>query len=149
MHGRFARWSTWSACDVGEALEGRLILQPIHHFTYVTAHSPTLPPIYRRHSSFYSPSVASPTSYARQLCHRRFTYVIGTSPTWPGEPPMPLWWCLIYPWWSCNPQWLRPAGLYERCKLALELKRLKTPDLEHGVHYESNYHKGWCYRSIP
>ena len=27
----------------------------------------------------------------------------------------------------CNQQWLRHAGLYERCKLALEFKRLKTP----------------------
>ena len=32
-------------------------------------------------------------------------------------------------WWFCNVQWLRPAALYERCKLALELKRLKTPDV--------------------
>ena len=52
-----------------------LILQPLHRFTYVTAHSPTLPPhylrparsttlppLYLRHSSFYNPSVASPTS---------------------------------------------------------------------------------------
>ena len=42
---------------------------------------------------------------------------------------MPLWWCLICSWWFCNLLWLRPAGLYERCKLALELKRLKTPGL--------------------
>ena len=48
----------------------------------------------------------------------------------PGEPTMPLWWCLIYPWWFYNMQWLRRAGLYERCKLALELKRLKTPGLK-------------------
>ena len=40
---------------------------------------------------------------------------------------MSLWWCLIYPWLFCNLQWLRPAGLYERCKLALELERLKNP----------------------
>ena len=38
------------------------ILQPLHRFTYVTAHSPTLPPLYLRRSSFYSSSVASPTS---------------------------------------------------------------------------------------
>ena len=35
-------------CDVGEATEGLenelLILQPFRHFTYVTTHSPTLPP---------------------------------------------------------------------------------------------------------
>ena len=111
-------WRRWSGSGVGEATEGlrSLILQPSHRFTYVTAHSPTLPRLYLRHSSFYSPFVC-------------FTYVIGTSPTLPGEPPMPLWWCLIYPWWFCNQQWLRPARLFERCKLALELKRLKTPGL--------------------
>ena len=62
---------------------------------------------------------------------RCFSYVIGTSPTSPGEPPMPLW-CLICSY-SVGPNllWLRPAGLYERYKLALELKRLKTPVLGH------------------
>ena len=38
------------------------ILQPFRHFTYVTAHSPTLPSLYLRHSSFSNPSVTSPTS---------------------------------------------------------------------------------------
>ena len=47
------------SCDVGEA---ELILQLFRHFTYVTAHSPTLPSLYLRHSSFSNPSVASPTS---------------------------------------------------------------------------------------
>ena len=28
-------------------------------------------------------------------------------------------------------QWLRPGGLYEECKLALDLERLKTPALEY------------------
>ena len=120
------------------------------HYTYVKTHSPTLPLLYLHHSSFYSPSIASPTSLALHLRHSSFsnpsatlpmsqlilqpfccfTYLVGTSPTSHGEPPMPLWWCLIYPWWFCNLQWLRPARLYERCKLALELKRLKTPALE-------------------
>ena len=90
-------------------LKLRLILQHLHRFTYVTTHYPTLPPLYLRRSSFYSPSVASATS--------------------PGEPPMLLWWCSIYPRWFCNLQWLRPAILYERCKLALKVKRLKTPGL--------------------
>ena len=124
------RWKGWRmSCDVREAVEGlenelwrrwsngRAVewadvgkAAPSHSPTltslhYVTAHSPTLPPLCLCHSSFYRPSVASPTS--------------------PGEPPVPLWWCLIYPWWFCNLQWLRPAGLYERRKLALELKRLK------------------------
>ena len=85
-----------------------LILQPFHHFTYVTAHStalplfhlrhrhftydtahsPTFPPLYLHHSSFYSPSVASPTSQAILQPFRRFTYVTGTSRTSLGEPPM-------------------------------------------------------------
>ena len=50
-----------------------LILQHLHPFTYVTAHSPTLPPLYLRHSSFYSPSVASPTSYALHRRHSSFS----------------------------------------------------------------------------
>ena len=40
----------------------QLILQDFRRFTYVTAHSPTLPSLYLRHSSFSNPSVASPTS---------------------------------------------------------------------------------------
>ena len=83
-------------------------------------------------TSFSNLYIASPTSQLILQPFRCFTYVIGTSPASPGEPPMPLWWCLIYPWWFCNLQWLRPAGLYERCKLALELKRLKTPALDIG-----------------
>ena len=91
------------------------------HFTYVTAHFPTLPLLYLhhssfttlafhlRHSSFSNPSAALPTSQFILQPLRCFTYVIGTSPTSPGKPPMPLWWCLIYPWWflicnDCGPQ---------------------------------------------
>ena len=57
------------------------------HFTYVTAHSPTIPSLYLRHSSFSNPSVASLTS---QFIHQpfRFTYVTGSSLTSPSEPPM-------------------------------------------------------------
>ena len=69
-------------CDVGEATEGlcsfsnlpatsptlQLILQPLRPFTYVTAHSPTLPLLHLRQSLLSNPSFASPTS--------------------PGEPPM-------------------------------------------------------------
>ena len=92
-----------------------LTLLHLHH-----THCPTLLQLYLRHSSFYSHSIASPML--------------------PGEPPMSLWWCLTYPWWFCNVQWLRPAEVYERCKLALELKRLKTavlhelsPDHEYQI----------------
>ena len=132
------------SCDVGKAaqphsptllplyLHHSSLLQPFRCFAYITAHSPTLLPLHLRRSSFYNPSATSPTSQVilQLLCC--FTYVTGTSYTSPGEPPMPLWWCLIYPWWFCNLQWLRPAGLHERCKLALELKRLKTPGLNKG-----------------
>ena len=40
----------------------QLILQPFRRFIYVTAHSPTIPSLYLRHSSCSNPSVASPTS---------------------------------------------------------------------------------------
>ena len=66
----------------------QLILQPFHHFAYITAHSTALPLLHLR--------------------HRHFTYVTALSPTLLF---MPLWRCLIYPWWFCNLQWLRPAQL--------------------------------------
>ena len=54
---------------VGEVTERweELILQPFHHFTYVTTHSPTLPSLYLCHSSFNNLSVA--TSQALHLRH--------------------------------------------------------------------------------
>ena len=57
------------------------------HFTYVTAHSPTLPSLYLRHSSFSNSSIASPTSQLI-LQSFRFSYVTGSSLTSPGEQPM-------------------------------------------------------------
>ena len=54
------------SCDVGEAL---LIFQAFRRFTYVTAHSPTLPSLYLRHRSFSNPSVASPTSQLISSAH--------------------------------------------------------------------------------
>ena len=36
--------------------------KPFRHFTYVTAHSPTLPSLYLRHNSFSNSSVGSSTS---------------------------------------------------------------------------------------
>ena len=90
----------------------RLILQTLHRFTYVRAHSSTLPSLHLRHSSFYNfpllhlsispfsnPFFACPTSQALlilkllslHLCHssfsnpfRRFTYVTAHSPTLPS-----------------------------------------------------------------
>ena len=47
----------------------QLILQPVLRFTYVTAHSPTLPLLHLLHSSFSNPSFASPPSQALHLIH--------------------------------------------------------------------------------
>ena len=47
----------------------QLILQPFRRFTYVTAHSPTLPLLHQRHSSFPNPYFASPTSQALHLIY--------------------------------------------------------------------------------
>ena len=46
----------------------QLILQPFRRFTYVIAHSPTLPLLHLRHSSISNPSFASPTQ-ALHLIH--------------------------------------------------------------------------------
>ena len=56
----------------------QLILQAFLRFTYVTAHSPILPLLHLRHSSFSN--------------HFRFSYVTCSSLTSPGEPPMPPRW---------------------------------------------------------
>ena len=47
----------------------QLILQPFRRFAYVTAHSPTLPLLHLRHTSFSNPSFASPSSQALHLLH--------------------------------------------------------------------------------
>ena len=58
----------------------QLILQPFRCFTYITAHSPTLPLLHLRHSSFSNPSSTSPTSQALHLHHlvSRPWYTTGT-----------------------------------------------------------------------
>ena len=74
----------------------RQSLTPFRRFTYVTAHSTTLPSLHLRQSSFYNPPVASPTSqlvlqpfihftYVTVILQpfRRFTYVTAHSPTLP------------------------------------------------------------------
>ena len=65
-----------------------LILQAFRQFTYVTAHSPTLPSLYLRHNTFSNPSIASPTSQLILQPFFRLSYVTGFSLTSPGEPPM-------------------------------------------------------------
>ena len=47
----------------------QLIIQLFRRFTYVAAHSPTLPLLRLRHSSFSNPSFASPTSQTLHLRH--------------------------------------------------------------------------------
>ena len=100
MHWWLARWSVWSACDVGEGMYGlendpephsptlyiashtsKLILQPFCRFTYVAAHSIALPLLLLRHNSLSNPSAALPTSKLILKPFRCFTYAIGTSPT--------------------------------------------------------------------
>ena len=51
-------------------------------------HSSTLTLLHLHHSSFFKPSVASPTSQLILQSFHCFNYVTGTSPTSPGEPPM-------------------------------------------------------------
>ena len=58
------------------------------HFTYVTAHSPTLPSLYLRLNSFCNPSVASPTSQFILQPFFRFSCITSSSLNSPGEPPM-------------------------------------------------------------
>ena len=52
-------WHTMQLCSFSK----------LCHFTYVTAHSPTLPSLYLCHSSFSNPSFASPTSQDFHLRH--------------------------------------------------------------------------------
>ena len=77
------------SCDVGEVTERLENEQSsFRHFTYVTAHSPTLPSLYLRYSSFYNPSVASHTSQFILQPFFRFSYVTSSSLNSPGEPPI-------------------------------------------------------------
>ena len=69
----------------------QLILQSFRCYIYVTVHSPTLPSLYLRHSSFSNPSVASTTSQLILQPFFRFSYVTDSSLTSPGEPPMWFW----------------------------------------------------------
>ena len=69
----------------------QLILHPFRHFTYITAHSPTLPLLYLHHSSFSNPSIASPTPQFILQPFFCFSCVTGSSLTSPGEPPMEIW----------------------------------------------------------
>ena len=102
------RWKGWRmSCDVSEVTKrlenelcydynnelcsfsnlsvtsptSQLILQPFHRFTYITAHSPSLPSLHLCHNSFSNPSVTLPTSQLILQPFRHFTYVTAHSPT--------------------------------------------------------------------
>ena len=76
-------WAWWH-----EPCWTELILQPFRHFSYITAHSPTLPSLYLCHSSFSNVSIASPTSQLILQPFFCFSYITGSSLTSPGELPM-------------------------------------------------------------
>ena len=80
-----SRVKEWSANHVLSRFTALLFIQPFRHFTYVTTHSPTLPSLYPRHSSFSNPSVASPTSQFILQPLFRFSYVTSSSLNSPGE----------------------------------------------------------------
>ena len=84
------------SCDVGEVTERLENEQSSHtqqsafsnlfcHFTYGTTHSPTVPSLYLRHSSFSNPFVASSTSQFILQPFFRFSYVTNSSLNSPGE----------------------------------------------------------------
>ena len=69
-------------------MDAELILHPFRHFTYVTAHSPTLPSLYLRHSSLSNTSFTSPSSQFILQPFFRFSYVTSSLLMSPGEPPI-------------------------------------------------------------
>ena len=66
------------SCDVGETTE---VLQNELWRRWSSAHSPTLPSLHLRQSSFSNPFVALPTSQLILKPFRSFTYVTAHSPT--------------------------------------------------------------------
>ena len=77
-------WRRWSDGKVGEWAHSTTF----PYFTYVTDHSPTLPSLYLRHSSFSNTSAASPTSQFILQHFFRFCYVTSSSLNSPGERPI-------------------------------------------------------------
>ena len=77
LHGRFARWRKWRACDIGEAKEG------LENELWRRWSNGRVPSLHLRHSSFCNLSVTSPTSLLILQPFRHFTYVTTHSPTLP------------------------------------------------------------------
>ena len=77
------------SCNIVEVIERLENEQPFRRFTYVTAHSPTLPLLHLHHQLILQPFFL-------------FSYATGSSLTSPGEPPMNsdepffLRWCILY-----------------------------------------------------
>ena len=104
QYGHFQVWWQWPTIwkilliKVGEWAEliviviAELILQPFHHFTYVTTHSRTLLSLYLRQSSFSSPSVASPTPQLIPQPFFCFSYVTGFSLNVAWRAAHAIWW---------------------------------------------------------
>ena len=111
-----------------------LILQAFHHFTYVTAHSPTLPSLYLHHNSFSNPSVASPTSQIILQPFFRFSYVTGFSLTSPGEPPMPLLQSKYIKWVLLNIIYTQP----NQWRILMNIFRYTTSFILHNFAYNCN-----------
>ena len=94
LRHRIFTYVTWRAAHENRNTQFRISIknlgeEPLFtHFTYVTTHSPTLPSLYLRHTSFSNPSVASPTSQFILQPFFRFSYVTRSSLNTPGEPPM-------------------------------------------------------------
>ena len=105
----------------------QFILHPFHRFTYVTAHFPTLPSLYLRHSSLSNPSFALRTSQLILQPFFRFSYVTGSSLTSRGEPPM-IHNIIDYFFYSCYMRRYREFLVLRRVALMLARgsgKRLK------------------------
>ena len=119
MHGWLSRERKWRACDVEEE-KWELILQPFRHFTYATVHSPSLPSLYLRHSSFSNSSDASPTSQLILQPSYLFFYVTHSSLMSPGEPPMEIWILMMKIKLVVTPQWKKsPLSLSQKWRRRL------------------------------
>ena len=70
-NGRVGEWAVSSAHSPSLVTSptSQLIFQSLPRFTYVTAHSSTITLLHLRHSSFFNPSFASPTSRDFHLRH--------------------------------------------------------------------------------
>ena len=117
----------------------QLIVQPFRCFTYVTAHSPTLPLLHLRHSSFSNPSFASPTSQAFHLIHL-------------ASRPCPNNFQTSYPMYivpyqnSPTPQITFPN--FEKCAREKLLKYIFPHLINMGKFSNSHYDPDICLRSL-